>query len=362
MRILVVNAGSSTLKMSVIGDGDKTLAATSVSHSDDEAVRRFIAANAPIEVIGHRIVHGGSEFTQPTALNDDVIAALARLTPLAPLHQGAALAAIATAGATLPGVPAVACFDTAFHSTMPVAAATYALPAAWRRQWGIRRFGFHGLSHQWASQRALDIVGLPREGSRVVTCHLGGGASACAVREGSSVDTTMGFTPMEGLVMATRSGSIDPGLVLWLIRSAGLDPREVDEALDRRSGLAGLTGTDGDMRSVVAAAAGGDESAVVALAVWVRSLRQAIAAMTASLGGLDAVVFTGGVGEHQADLRARVAEGLSFLGIVLDEAANAGAKGDTDITALGAPCRAVVVTAREDLQIARLVRATIAGR
>ena len=210
MRILVVNAGSSILKMSVIGDGDETLAATSVSHSDDETVRRFIAAQVPIEAIGHRIVHGGTEFTQPTALDDDVIAALAKLTPLAPLHQRAALAAIATAGATLPGVPAVACFDTAFHATMPAAATTYAVPDAWRRQWGIRRFGFHGLSHQWASQRALEILGLPREGSRVVTCHLGGGASVCAVRDGCSVDTTMGFTPMEGLVMATRSGTSTP--------------------------------------------------------------------------------------------------------------------------------------------------------
>jgi len=358
MRTVVMNAGSSTLKLSAIGPGDETIATTTGPLSDLEAVRRFYREHGPVDATGHRIVHGGTEFLAPVVLDAGVIARLATLIPLAPLHQPAGLEGVRIAMETLPGVPAVACFDTAFHGTMPAAAATYAIPAPWRERWGIRRFGFHGLSHGWASARALEITGQPRLGSRVVTCHLGAGSSACAVRDGRSVDTTMGFTPVEGLVMATRSGSVDPGLIMWLIRSAGLDPAEVDTALERRSGLAGLSGTDGDMRSVVAAAGGGDDRARLAVDVWVLRLRQAIASMAASLGGIDTLVFTGGIGEHQPPLRARTVEGLSFLGAVVDGRANAEATGDADVSGGGA-CRVVVVSAREDLQIARLVQATL---
>jgi len=358
MRTVVMNAGSSTLKLSAIGPGDETIATTTGPLSDLEAVRRFCREHGPVDATGHRIVHGGTEFLTPVVLDAGVIARLATLIPLAPLHQPAGLEGVRIAMETLPGVPAVACFDTAFHGTMPAAAATYAIPAPWRERWGIRRFGFHGLSHGWASARALEITGQPRLGSRVVTCHLGAGSSACAVRDGRSVDTTMGFTPVEGLVMATRSGSVDPGLIMWLIRSAGLDPAEVDTALERRSGLAGLSGTDGDMRSVVAAAGGGDDRARLAVDVWVLRLRQAIASMAASLGGIDTLVFTGGIGEHQPPLRARTVEGLSFLGAVVDGRANAEATGDADVSGGGA-CRVVVVSAREDLQIARLVQATL---
>jgi acetate kinase len=352
-RILVVNAGSSSLKLSVIGPGDTTLAAATVPPSDHDALRHFIGENGPIDASGHRIVHGGTDFGAPIVLDDAVINRLQALTPLAPLHQPAALQAASLTMEALPGVPAVGCFDTAFHATMPDAATTYAVPIAWRTKWGIRRFGFHGLSHQWASRRALQILDLPTAGSKVVTCHLGAGSSVCAVADGRSVDTTMGFTPLEGLVMATRSGSVDPGAVLWMIRTAGIDPAEVEEALNRRSGLAALSGTDGDMRSVEAAAHAGDERAVLALEVWAHRLRQAVASMAASLGGIDALVFTGGVGEHQPRLRAVVADGLSFLGVTVGPA-NGDATGDSDISAAGARCRTAVVTAREDLQTARL--------
>ena len=359
MRVLVLNAGSSSLKLSVIGPGDETIAEITGSRTDPDLVGRFCREHAPVDATGHRVVHGGTEFIAPVVLDEAVISRLETLVPLAPLHQRAALDGVRIARETLPGVPAVACFDTAFHATMPDAASTYALPTEWRTRWGVRRFGFHGLSHAWGSARALEITGLPRPGSRVVTCHLGAGASACAVGDGRSIDTTMGFTPVEGLVMATRSGSVDPGLILWLIRTAGLDPAEVDAALERRSGLAGLSGTNGDMRSVLEAAVGGDDRARLAIDVWILRLRQAIAAMTASLGGLDVLVFTGGIGEHQPGLRARTVEALSFLGVAMEAQANDRAFGDADVSASGAPGRVVVVTAREDLQIARLVRATL---
>jgi len=359
MRTLVVNAGSSSLKLSVIGPDDETIAELTGSLSDRDAIGRFCREHGPVDATGHRIVHGGTEFKAPVILDDAVIARLETLIPLAPLHQPAALAAVRIAMDTLPAVPAVACFDTAFHATLPAAAATYAIPAEWRERWGVRRFGFHGLSHAWASARALEITGLARRGSRVVTCHIGAGASACAVRDGCSVDTTMGFTPAEGLVMATRSGSVDPGLILWLIRTAGLDPADVDTALERRSGLAALSGTDGDMRNVVEAVDAGDERARLAIDVWVLRLRQAVAAMTASLGGLDVLAFTGGVAEHQPALRAKTVEGLSFLGVGVDADANARAGGDADVSAAGASGRVVVVRAREDLEIAHLVAATL---
>jgi acetate kinase len=233
-------------------------------------------------------------------------------------------------------VPAVACFDTAFHATLPEAASTYALPAEWRERWRIRRYGFHGLSHAWAASRA--------GGGRVVTCHLGAGASLAAVHDGRCVDTTMGFTPLEGLVMATRSGSVDPGLLLWLLEQTGLAERELAHALEHESGVLALAGT-ADMREVVAR--GG-----LALDVYLHRLRAHIAAMTAALGGLDTLVFTGGVGEHSPEVRAGAADGLAFLGVAVDPHRNA--RGDEDIGA--GLVRVMVVEAREDVEIARGVR------
>jgi acetate kinase len=257
--------------------------------------------------------------------------------------------------AALPEAPAVACFDTAFHGDLSAAAATYALPAAWRRRWDLRRFGFHGLSHAFVSRRAAQLMGRPLADLRIVTCHLGAGASLAAVLGGRSVDTTMGFTPLEGLVMATRSGSVDPGLLLWLLEHGGMPPAEVAAALEGRSGLTGLAGTP-DMRRILELEAAGDADARLAVDVYVHRLRAGIAAMTAAMDGLDCLVFTGGVGENAVSVRQRAAAGLGFLGIGLDEARNAAARPDAEVTADGSGVRTFVVRAREDVEIARQVR------
>jgi acetate kinase len=343
VRVLVVNAGSSSLKLRLLGPGDELEAERDLAPDDHDALAAAAAELPRPDAVGHRVVHGGERFRAPVRIDDDVVAALRGLVDLAPLHQPAALAGIEAVGQVLPDVPAVACFDTAFHATIPAAAATYALPREWRERFGLRRYGFHGLSHAYAARRA--------RARRVVSCHLGAGASLAAVRDGTCVDTTMGFTPMEGLVMATRSGSVDPGLVLWLLRH-GLDDGAVEEGLDREGGLRGLAG-DPDMRVVLAR---DDDEARLAVDVYVHRLRAAIAAMAAAMHGLDAIVFTGGVGEHAAAIRARAAAGLDFLGVALDADANAGASGDAEIGAQGAAVRVLVVTAREDLEIARQVR------
>jgi acetate kinase len=358
MRTLVVNAGSSTLKLSVIGPDDGTAAEVTLNTGDEGGLRGFLREHGSVDAAGHRIVHGGRHFIAPVLLDRRTVAGLEDLISLAPLHQRAALDAVRVVSEALPAVPSVGCFDTAFHAGMPAAASTYAVPAEWRERWGVRRYGFHGLSHSWASRRALDLTGRPVFGSRIVTCHLGSGSSVCAVQDGRSVDTTMGFTPLEGLVMSTRSGTVDPGLILWLIVNTGLSVGAVNQALEQASGLAALGGGDGDMRSIMAAADGGSPDASLALDVWVHRLRQAIAAMTASLGGLDVLVFTGGIGEHAPSLRGRVVAGLSFLGVDVDATANASARGDADVTGR-ATARTVVVAAREDLEIARLVRETL---
>src|SRR4051812_14539160 len=287
------------------------------------------------DAVAHRIVHGGERFRDAIRIDAEVEAALRDLTELAPLHQPKSLAALDAVSAALPDRPAVACFDTAFHATLPPAAATYALPRAWRERWGLRRFGFHGLSHAWIAR----TVTAPR----VVSCHLGAGASLCAIRDGRSVDTTMGFTPLEGLVMATRSGSVDPGLVLWLQQHEGLDADTVAEALEHESGLKGLAGT-ADLREVLAR---DDADARLALETYVHRLVASVAAMTAALGGLDALVFTGGVGEHAPVIRQRAADGLAFLGVAIDAAKNGDAQPDVEIGARDAAVAVHVVAARE---------------
>lgn len=360
MRVLVVNAGSSSVKLRLLGGADELLAERDFdaprSRADPGELAGALGELGPADAVGHRIVHGGRRFRGPVAVDEDVVAALRELTDLAPLHQPKSLAALEAVGAALPGVPAVACFDTAFHSALPEAAATYPLPAAWRERWGLRRYGFHGLSHAYAARRAAALLG-PAAG-RVVTCHLGAGASLAAVRDGRSVDTTMGFTPLEGLVMATRSGSVDPGLLLWLLEHEQLGERELADALEHGSGLYGLAGT-ADMREVLARRAAGDDASCLALDVYLHRLRAGIAAMTAALGGLDALVFTGGVGERSAPVRAEACAGLGFLGVALDPAANGAADGDADVSRAGAAVRTLVVPAREDLEIARQVRATL---
>jgi acetate kinase len=326
MRVLVVNSGSSSLKLSLL-DGDETVAST-----DEQDLATFVASLDRVDAVGHRVVHGGTEFTEPAVVDDDVQKRLWGLIPLAPLHQPRALALVQEARDLLADVPHVACFDTAFHATIPEAAATYALPREWRAQWPLRRFGFHGLSHAYVSRRAAELVERPIEDLRIVTAHLGAGASLCAVRGGKSVDTTMGMTPLEGLVMATRAGSVDPGLVLWVQQYGELPLGHVQHALEEESGLKGLAGT-ADMRELLARRAAGDTDAMLAFDVYVHRLRREIGAMTASLGNLDVLVFTGGVGENSPEVRDAAVDGP-----------------DTQ-----APETVLVVEAREDLEIARSV-------
>jgi acetate kinase len=299
-------------------------------------------------------------FTGPARIDAAVRKQLEDLTDLAPLHQPKSLAALDAVTAQLPEVDAVASFDTAFHASIPPAAATYAIPREWRQRYGVRRYGFHGLSHAYCAQRAADLLGRPLAELRIVTCHLGAGASLAAVLGGRSVDTTMGFTPLEGLVMATRSGTVDPGLVLWLEEHEHLTPHDVATALEQRSGLMALAGT-GDMRDVEAAAERGAPDAVLAIDVYLHRLVGGIATMAAAAGGLDVLAFTGGVGERSPLVRGRAAERLDFLGVAVDADRNSAVEGDADISAAGATARTVVVTAREDLQIAREVRRLIAG-
>jgi acetate kinase len=359
MHVLVLNAGSSSLKLRLLDPADEVIARLDLeswSGADEtEELRRFVRDLGRVDAVGHRIVHGGGEFTGPVVVDAGVRDRIAALTELAPLHQPRGVAGIDAAAAILPDVPAVACFDTAFHHDLPAAAATYALPREWNRRWGLRRYGFHGLSHAYAARRAAEL--LDRPGPRVVSCHLGAGASLAAVAAGRSVDTTMGFTPLAGLVMATRSGSVDPGLLLWLLRHAGLDTTSLGDALEHSSGLAGLSGGTGDMRDILEAAGEGDAS--LAFEVYIHRLRREIAGMAAALGGLDALVFTGGVGEHQPPVRTAAADGLEFLGVRLDEKANRRVGGDADITAAGAPAATLVITAREDREIARQTRDTV---
>lgn len=315
MRVLTVNAGSSSLKLSLVQDG------TSVrTYHDLDAA---LAENAP-DAVGHRVVHGGHR-TAPELVDDAVRAELAALTELAPLHQPPALQAMDRTRAAWPHLAQVACFDTAFHTTIPPAASTYALPRR-LRDLGVRVYGFHGLSHAWASARAVERVPGAR---RVLVAHLGAGASLCAVLDGRSVDTTMGFTPVDGLVMATRCGALDPGAVMWLASHTGEDLATV---LEQNSGLLGLCGV-ADMREVITRADNGDSSARLALEVWWHRLIQLCGAMVAVLEGLDVLALTGGIGEHNEAVRAGLIDRLSWLGV-------------------GSTTPVIVVPAREDLQIA----------
>jgi acetate kinase len=358
VRILVVNAGSSSLKLRAL-DGDTVVGTEdlpAVGSLDRDDLRAALERLGAVDAVGHRIVHGGERFREPVIVDDDVRSALASLIDLAPLHQPKSLAALDAVSGVTPAVPAVACFDTAFHATLSPAAATYAVPPEWRDRFRLRRYGFHGLSHAHAARRGAEMCAAAGgQSARVVTCHLGAGASLAAVRDGRSIDTTMGFTPLEGLVMATRSGTVDPAAVLWLVTHQHLEPEAVADALAHESGLAALAGT-ADMATVVERAEAGDPGARLAFDVYIHRLRAGIAAMAASLGGLDAVAFTGGVGENAPAVRASAVEGLSFLGATLDAGGNASARPDADVTAAGSRVRVLVVAAREDLEIARSVR------
>jgi acetate kinase len=345
--VLVVNAGSTSLKLHLVFPDESVRVVESLA----------AAPSADVEAVGHRVVHGGRDLVDPTVIDDAVRASIGELRSLAPLHNAPALAGIDAARKALRDVPHVAVFDTAFHTTIPAEAATYALPRTWREEWGIRRYGFHGLSVQWSAERAAELIGGREADLRLVVCHLGGGCSVTAVEGGRSVDTTMGFSPLEGVPMATRSGSIDPGALLYVQRRYGLSADGVDHALNEESGLEGLSGGRGLQE--VERAAPGDDSAQLALGVFTYRIAGAVAAMTTALGGLDGLVFTGGVGENSARVRADVCTRLEFLGVRLDAGLNEGATPDGDVATPGSAARVLVIAAREELVVARAVRSLL---
>jgi acetate kinase len=365
--VVVVNAGSTSLKVSALDDAGTVTASLQLDSwdgsPDHPELSDFLVSQRKAAVVGHRVVHGGSRFTGPALIDDAVVAAIESLADLAPLHQPRSVDAIKAARHLRPDVPQVACFDTAFHAGMPQAAARYALPADWTRRFGLRRYGFHGLSHCYASRRTATLLGTDVGALRIVTCHLGGGASLAAIQGGRSIDTTMGFTPLEGLVMATRSGSVDPGLLVWLLQRTELTVDDLSAGLEQRSGLAGLAELpdgSGDMREVLAAADAGNAAAVLAIDVYLHRLRREIAAMAAAMNGLDALVFTGGVGEHSPPIRAAACAGLAFLGVEIDTERNK-ATSDAEISSADSAVRVLVITAREDAEIARQAREVLAA-
>lgn len=354
MRVLVLNAGSSTMKWSVLDAWTRViLAAGREDWRSPETPARAaqveaIVRRAPTpDAVGHRVVHGGTRFLGSVVMDRDVRAALADLQRLDPLHMGAALAGIDAVTAALPSVTQVASFDTAFHARMPAAAAGYGLPFEWTERWGLRRFGFHGLSVAYALGQARAILG--RGPGRTIVCHLGGGCSVTAVADGASVDTTMGFSPLEGVMMATRAGSVDPGLLLYLQEEQGVGLAELRATLETRSGLLGVSGVSADLRRVLAAADEGSPRARLAYDRFVWTLRRAVGAMAGVLGGVDALVFTGGIGENSPRVREDAAAALTFAGLRLDEAANRS--GGPTVSAADSAVAALVIEAREDLTI-----------
>ena len=382
--VLVLNAGSSSLKVALVdpASGERSLSALGERLGTPEARlqlggrTRDLAGAGHEEVlaavmdevdtsdlvgVGHRVVHGGERFSASVLVDEEVVAAVEEVSQLAPLHNPPGLATLAAARALLPDLPHVAVFDTAFHATVPPAAHRYAVPQEWYERHGVRRYGFHGTSHRYVSARAAELLGRAPEDARVVVAHLGNGCSATAVRDGVSVDTTMGLTPLEGLVMGTRSGDVDPGLFSYLGRVAGLDADAVTGALNGASGLLGLSGTSNDMRTVEAAAEAGDERAELALEVFTTRLAKAVGALAVPLERLDALVFTGGIGEHSATVRSRTLARLAVLGLAEDPEANARHGQDTG-GRVSPPGRtvALVVPTDEELMIARDTAALVA--
>jgi acetate kinase len=386
MHILVCNTGSSSLKFSLFeAKGERLLAEGGIDwattptrlvvhcpgqpevreeltlrhHAD--AIARILDAlqagpaaplQAPSDVhaVGHRVVHGGERYTTAVRITPEVKRAISDLAELAPLHNPASLDGINAVEQVLPRVPQVAVFDTAFHATLSEAARTYPVPPQWRREWGVRRYGFHGLSHAYCATRAAEM--LSRQDVRLIIAHLGNGASVSAVHHGICVDTSMGFTPLEGLMMGTRSGSIDPGILVYLLREKGLDADQLDHALNYASGLLGVSGVSSDMRQVLAAMPQ-QADARLAVDVYVHRIRQTVGAMAVTLGGVDALVFTAGVGEHAAAIRERVCENLGYLGLALDRTANNMCQPDADIALPASTGRILVIATREDVTIVR---------
>src|SRR5262245_27332848 len=403
MYVLLLNAGSSSLKATLMELADGTVVASGLGdwagsvtryqyrgldgkerseqvswRGHAKAVERFISdllhaepvvlrERSALAAVGHRVVHGGP-FASSVRITPQIRSRITALADLAPLHNPPSLETLAAAEGELPGVPQVAVFDTAFHATLPPEARTYPVPDRWTRDWGIRRFGFHGLSHAYCARRAAEMLVGPisnpshEHEPRLVICHLGHGCSASAVRGGCCVDTTMGFTPLEGLMMATRSGSIDPSIVLHVQQHHGLTAGQVESALNRESGLLGVSGISGDMRQVLAAARGGHDQARLALGIYTHRVRQAIGALAVTMGGIDALVFTAGVGEHASEVRQFICAGLEYLGLELDAQANAGCRPDADVASPSSRGRILVIATREDVTMLREITQVLSGK
>jgi acetate kinase len=367
MRVLVVNPGSSSLKGSLIGEpGDDTIARHEVDWGTDATARADRAAGVRqliegllgggvVDAVGYRVVHGGDRFRAPAVVDDAVVDAIEALSSVAPLHNPVAAETIRAARAILGGVPHVACFDTAFHATLPEDAWRYPLPREWVEEHGLRRYGFHGLSVEWSVGRAADLLGRAAGDLRLVVAHLGSGCSVTAVAGGRSIDTSMGFTPLEGLMMGSRAGSIDPGILLHLL-GAGMALDELADGLDHRSGLVAMSGTAGGARELEAASVNGDPSATLALRMFTRRAAAGIAAAATTLERLDALVFTGGIGENSARLRAGITERLAVIGVPRVEQA---VTEDRVLTTPEEPVAVLRIEAREDLAIARAVERTM---
>jgi acetate kinase len=311
-----------------------------------------IASPSEIDVVGHRVVHGGAQFEDSVAITPEVKSAIASVSAFAPLHNRAELEGIELVERLLGSVLQVAVFDTSFHRTMPLAAAVYPGPYDWFSA-GIRRYGFHGINHKYCARRAAQLLTLTPDSLRIVSCHLGNGCSLAAIRDGKSVDTTMGFTPLEGLMMGTRSGSVDPGILTYIMRQRGTTAQQLDDMLNKNSGLLGISGMSGDMREIQTAAKNGHERAKLALEIYVHRLQSGIGAMAGVLGGIDALVFTGGVGEHSAEVRKSACENFQFLGMKFDEQKNLGSPADRDISSPDSRVRVLIIRAQEDWEIAR---------
>ena len=374
MLILAINCGSSSIKCSLIDtDNQRRLFDRQVDELDGghaAAMKKMLAGlkqtgGAQPQAVAHRIVHGGDRFKQPTQVTDDMLASLAELDELAPLHNPPAVAAMKVALAALPSIPHIAIFDTSFHATLPAHAYLYALPSEVRQRYGIRRYGFHGISHAHVVEELAAHLGKRSDELRIVSCHLGNGASVAAIEHGRSVDTSMGMTPLEGLVMGTRSGDVDPGVLLHLLRAGRYDAEQLDELLNHRSGMKGLAGTN-DLRDIERRAASGDESCELAIEIYAYRVRKYIGAYAAAMGGVEAIAFTGGVGEHSAGVRSRVTERLGFLGVQLDAGLNRNVEVGHDtriatISSAASTVTVVVVQADEEMAMAKAAVAVMSA-
>lgn len=389
MTILLLNAGSSSLKASLVEATGRVVASGTADWAGGTCRYRFVTMEGEeqsstvswqghraavirfvddlksvppialrdfdaLRAVGHRVVHGG-EFRAAVRITSQVRRRIQELCELAPLHNPPSLEALAAAEELLPLAPHIAAFDTAFHATLTAEAYTYPVPGQWTRDWGIRRYGFHGLSHAYCSRRAAELLGRPVSNLRLVICHLGHGCSASAVQSGQCVETSMGFTPLDGLMMATRSGTIDPAIITYVQERHGLTTDDVERALNRDAGLLGVSGVSADMRQVLAAANSGNEAAKLAIAIYARRVRQTIGAYAVTMGGVDALIFTAGVGEHSAEIRALVCQGLECLGLSLDEATNRACHPDADIATADSSGRILILATHEDEEMLREV-------